>query len=241
MRKVTRRQILFGLGAMAATIALGNTKAPQAAGVSAELLQKVAPSVAAEVPGNDRERIAWIVVVAMLRTTAYAEGTWGKGAVAYRTQYSYRIVPESYAFKRHPYWTDGVIPCATGPRGERLCSAASGTYQFMPDTWNPLRARHKNRFWYPGDEFSPLNQDLGVIYLMEDVGLWPLLVEGLVIRDGKPVVSRESFARAVSKAAPTWASFPRHEHDDNGALGQSSKRVAPLWAFFQKQIKELGG
>lgn len=235
MRKITRRQMLVGVTA-AAIVTIAKAGDPKAAEVSQSLVQKILPKVSAGVPGVDREQIAWIVVVAMLRTTAYAEGTWGRGKDAYRTQYSYRVVPESYAYKKHPYWIDGVIPCSGG-----LCSAASGTFQFMPDTWNPLRQRHKNRFWFPGDEFSPGNQDLGAIYLMEDVGLWPLLFKDLAVKDGTPVVSRDSFARAISKAAPTWASFPRYEDDSSGVHGQGAKRVAPMWAFFQKQIKELAG
>ena len=78
-----------------------------------------------------------------------------------------------------------------------------------------------------------------MIYLGADIGLWPILFKGLMVKGGKPVVLRDSFARALSQAASTWASFPRYEHDDTGAHGQGAKRVTVLWAFFQKQIEEL--
>ena len=233
MPKISRRDMLLGLTSLVVIKTFGESSDPQAAGVSKDVVGGLLPRVA--VPATaDKDRILWIVVIAMLRTTAYAEGTWGKGKDAYRTQFSFRQVPESYAYKKHPYDTDGVIPC------DGLCSAASGTYQFMPDTWNGVRhIKHKARFWYPEDEFSPRNQDLGAIYLMSDIYLWPILFKGLMVKNGKPVVLRDSFARALSQAAPTWASFPRYEHDDTGAHGQGAKRVTVLWAFFQKQIEAL--
>jgi muramidase (phage lysozyme) len=202
---------------------------------------EVRSTIAASTPTKTPERAAWIVVIAFLRTTAFAEGVWPQpGAVdSYRTQaLSWRQIPLDYAYKKHPYWTDGIIPCAT-VKGERVCSACTGAYQFHPDTYEKVRKEYRERPWFNDGDFSPRNQDLAAMYLMEERGIWAALSQGIKVSKNRVSVDRKAFSNALSKGASEWASFPRHEGDRDGALGQHAADSGRLWEFFSKQLKEL--
>ena len=198
-------------------------------------------TIAASTPTKAPERAAWIVVIAFLRTTAYAEGVWPQPGVvdSYRTQsLSWRQIPLDYAYKSHPYWTDKIIPCAM-IKGRWVCSACTGAYQFHPDTYEAVRKRYRDRPWFNDGDFSPRNQDLAAMYLMEDVGIWDVLFRGVKVSGGRVSVDRSAFRNALAKGASTWASFPKYEGDRDGALGQHAADSSRLWEFFSKQLKEL--
>ena len=234
--RVVRLDYLWLAIAIALMIAVSSGIAPDSiqAPPLASLTSATLPST---VEPKDAEAIQWQVVVAFLRTTAYAEGVIGPNLDPYRTQaLSYRQIPRDYAFKQHPYWTDKIIPCSGS-----LCSACTGTYQFHPDTYELVRKRHKRRYWFNDGDFSPRNQDLAAIYLMSDVGIWKVLFKDLKIINGKPVVERSSFAKALKNGSSEWASFPRFEDDAHGGLGQSAKSTASLWKEFSKQLTSLSG
>jgi muramidase (phage lysozyme) len=184
------------------------------------------------------DEAGWRVVIAFLRTTAYAEGVWPKDGInSYRTQaLSYRQIPLDYAYKDHPYWHDRIIPC-----DGKLCSACTGAYQFHPDTYRLVQKEFKNEFWFDDGEFSPRNQDLAAVYWMNKYGIWKALYVGLTVNSGKVTVRRSSFEKALLLGSGQWASFPRYDGDQIGGLGQSAKSTSSLWEFFQKQLTELNG
>lgn len=185
------------------------------------------------------EEAGWRVVIAFLRTTAYAEGVWPKeGVNSYRTQsLSYRQIPLNYAYKDHPYWHDKIVPCD----GKGLCSACTGAYQWHPDTYRLVQQEFKNEFWFDDGAFSPRNQDLAAIYWMNKYGMWKALYKELTISGGKVVVQRSSFEKTLLLGSGEWASFPRYNGDRDGALGQSAQSTDRLWVFFQRQLAELNG
>jgi muramidase (phage lysozyme) len=189
------------------------------------------------------DEAGWRVVIAFLRTTAYAEGVWPKeGVNSYRTQtLSYRQIPLDYAYKDHPYWHDRIIPCVIQEDGKKLCSACTGAYQWHPDTYRLVRKEFKNEFWFNDGEFSPRNQDLAAIRWMNKYGMWKALYKGLTVNGGKIAVQRSSFEKTLLLGSGEWASFPRFNGDRHGALGQSAQGTDRLWVFFQKQLAELNG
>lgn len=196
------------------------------------------------VAGNQKvtpEEAGWRVVIAFLRTTAYAEGVWPKeGVNSYRTQtLSYRQIPLDYAYKDHPYWHDRIIPCVIQSNGKKLCSACTGAYQWHPDTYRLVQEEFKNEFWFDDGAFSPRNQDLAAIYWMNKYGMWKALYTGLAINNGKVLVQRSSFEKALLLGSDQWAPFPRYNGDRHGGLGQSAQPTDRLWTFFQKQLAEL--
>jgi muramidase (phage lysozyme) len=193
-------------------------------------------------PAMPNEVIGWQIVRAYIRTIAFAEGTWYPGRKdidAYRTQaLSYRQIPLHYAFKDHPYWHDKIIPCATiGDR--RVCSACTGALQWHPDTYDAVRKRWQDAFWFDDGIFSPRNQDLAGIYKLQELGVWQTLYSGIDWQQKtQVVVSRKAFAQALSKSAATWASLPRYEGDKAGYHGQGARDIDKLYALFQQQLKE---
>lgn len=68
-------------------------------------------------------------------------------------------------------------------------SHAAGRYQWMPDTWNPIRIRLKL------PDFSPRSQDLGCLELFRERLAIPDFMAGHV-------------NAAIIRLAPIWASFP---------------------------------
>jgi muramidase (phage lysozyme) len=192
-------------------------------------------------PAMPDEVVGWRIVRAYIRTIAFAEGTWYPGRKdidAYRTQaLSYRQIPLHYAFRDHPYWHDKIIPCAELAVG-RVCSACTGALQWHPDTYDAVRDRWKDAFWFDDGKFSPRNQDLAGIYKLQELGVWQTLYSGIDWKQKQVVVSRKAFAQALSQSAATWASLPRYEGDRAGYHGQGARDVDKLYALFRQQLKE---
>jgi muramidase (phage lysozyme) len=185
------------------------------------------------------EVVGWRIVRAYIRTIAFAEGTWYPGRQdidAYRTQaLSYRQIPTRYAFADHPYWHDKIIPCTTID-GQRLCSACTGALQWHPDTYDAVRSRWKDKFWFDDGAFSPRNQDLAGIYKLQELGVWQILFDG-IDWENAATVKRSAFAQALAKSAPVWASLPRHEADTAGHYGQGARSIDQLYAMFKSQLE----
>lgn len=180
----------------------------------------------------------WVATLALMRTIFSAEGTLHREDPYRVRALSGELVPLSYAFKGHPYWTDKLIPCAN-TRAGRICSACTGAAQWHPDTWDAVRKRNAHRFWFKDEpEFSPRNQDLAMLYKMEEIGTLRLLWKGVTTVNGQVSVDRASFNRAIEKAAPVWASLPRHQGDDAGEYGQGARSHEVLWKVFQDELKK---
>lgn len=79
--------------------------------------------------------------------------------------------------------------------GQWNSSGAAGRYQMLKSTWDELQST------YGLDDFSPRNQDLGAIALLDR----------LKGKDGKTALQSAlegNFQSMVEKAGKTWASFP---------------------------------
>lgn len=70
-----------------------------------------------------------------------------------------------------------------------IYSTAAGRYQFLAATWDGLKAQ----LGLP--DFSPPNQDKGMVQLLKERGAYASLIAG-------------KFDDAVAAAAKTWASLP---------------------------------
>ncbi len=145
-------------------------------------------SVSGGLPGN---------IAAFLDTIAYAEGT-GRS-------YNYIFTFATFgSYRDHPR----RVICSGG-----LCSNAAGRYQFLAETWDPLR-----RDLRLGD-FSPLNQDKAALELIRRAGAY-----GLVANSS----DYYSFAAALQKLNRIWASFP------GSPYGQPTRTTAELWQVFRQ-------
>jgi muramidase (phage lysozyme) len=235
-----RRKSDMGLWAVASGLLLGSSLLiawPRSRPVPSDppLVSLVSQT---RVPVSD-EVLGWRIVRAYIRTIAFAEGTWHPGRQdidAYRTQaLSYRQIPLNYAFKDHPYWHDRIIPCAT-IGDQRLCSACTGALQWHPDTYDAVRSRWKDKFWFNDGAFSPRNQDLAGIYKLQELGVWQILFDGIDWPKAS-TVRRSAFAQALAKSAPVWASLPRHEGDTAGHYGQGAGSIDQLYQMFQSQLE----
>lgn len=139
---------------------------------------------------------------ALLDTIAYAEGTWDSKAQSprYNVGFGYNTFDNT---RPHPgrVWRSGGY-----------ASAASGAFQFMPDTWRMIN----------GGQNLPMNaanQDRAAL--------------GLISRRG--VDPNAEFSRAIAaRLSPEWASFPTMA----GAsyYGQPVKRFEDLQRFYQQRL-----
>ena len=139
---------------------------------------------------------------ALLDTIAYAEGTWDSRSQSprYNIGFGFNTFDNT---RPHPgrVWRSGGY-----------ASAASGAFQFMPDTWRMIN----------GGQNLPMNaanQDRAAL--------------GLISRRG--VDPNAEFSRALAaRLAPEWASFPTMA----GAsyYGQPVKRFEELQRFYQQRL-----
>lgn len=141
-------------------------------GTSEEALSapSCAPSIASgAVPSKQR---------AMLDTIAYTEGTAGScGQDGYNTGFAFNCFRS----------------CSTHPstvwRAGGYSSSAAGRYQFLSSTWKGLGY----------GSFSPKNQDLGAMKLIER--------RGVTLPTSRPLTATE-FTNAMKKLSYEWASLP---------------------------------
>lgn len=80
-----------------------------------------------------------------------------------------------------------ILPAA--PAVEELRSTASGRYQLTLETW-----QHLSTTFHVGS-FSPANQDLCALHLLDECGAAPHIAVG-------------DIPGAMARAAPVWASLP---------------------------------
>ena len=146
---------------------------------------------------------------ALLDTIAYAEGTWKDGKIGYDLAYNYNTIDIN---KPHP---DIVF------KGDRINSAASGAYQFMPQTWINVN-KGKNI------PMTPRNQDDAALLLAKGRG-W----------DGS-----KAFGPQAHKLAGIWASFPTitgaGAYPDQGPK-PGDGRLGQLNDFYNQRLKLLLG
>lgn len=212
---------LAGLGA-----SVGGIGSP--AGVEPPTLAFSLSAVAAEPTSSDA--IRWRITRAYQRMVAWAEGTWIPEkpdlnpytvTVGYGSFSDFSSHPQKpYVFNRRGDWSD-----------------AAGAYQIISPTWKRLKQRHA--FWYPGDAFSPQNQDLAFIYLHEGTGGHRALAGGSRTYGGRTYVEKPAFDQAIFADSREWASLPGH--NIGASTGQRTKPLHKLWSRFCWELNREQG
>ena len=141
-------------------------------------------------------------VMAFLDTIAWAEGTGD----SYDIAFGFNKVD---IFGGHP---DQVF-CNSD---KSLCSAASGRYQEMPDTWNATASTLGIK------DFSPQSQDKVVIQQLKDLGAYDQIKSG-------------DIAGVFCKLGHVWASFPCNSY------GQGQKQSSQLEQIYQEKLAARSG
>lgn len=157
-------------------------------------------------PGSAMQSGMTPINQAWLDTIAFAEGTWD--AVNKTRRYNIGFGHNQFDnTKPHP----GIVWSAGGRR-----SAASGAYQFMPDTWRMVN-QGQNPPMLPG------TQDAAALSLIQRRGA-----------DPNAMISRQ----AVSKLASEWASFPTA--GGGSYYGQPFIDYPTLEKFFKERLNIYG-
>jgi RHS repeat-associated protein len=149
---------------------------------------------------------------AMLDTIAYAEGTAGDPNNGYGTLVRGEVVrsPNNPALvgQRDVIINDfSQHPNALVRVGGSLYSTAAGRYQIRYQTWNELGL----------SDFSPENQDLGAVILMQRRGMIDPLLSG-------------NFAQAIKRGNREWASLP------GSPYGQGRRGMAQLQRVYKEAL-----
>lgn len=137
---------------------------------------------------------------AFLAVVAYAEGTDGHYDIFFGGS-------RFTSFSDHPR----KVICSSG-----LCSSAAGRFQFLSTTWDNCRGA------LALNDFSPLNQDRGALWLMEQKGLTDL----------RKNLTLEEFDKDLRMINTEWASMP------GSPYGQPTKSVAELWVKYQEALNK---
>lgn len=137
-------------------------------------------------------------VIAFLKTIRIGEGT--SGPDGYRTLFGGGVFS---SFSDHP---NQKI------RAGGYVSTAAGAYQFLYSTWKECQLALQL------SDFSPSNQDLAAVYLINRRGALQDVIDG-------------RFDRAVEKCNQEWASLP------GSPYGQPTENLATI----RNKFKEFGG
>lgn len=157
---------------------------------------------------NDANRYA------LTQTIKYAEGT--RGPNSYKIMYGHtRNNPRLLSdFSAHP---NNPIPTPWG-----TSSGAAGAYQFMPKTWDMVKANNPSI-----KDFSPESQELAADYLIRKKGVDPYAA----------ITSYDQFGNVMTKLSPTWASLP---YQGGGSYyDQPSKTQEELYKVYQQALQEF--
>ncbi|WP_242041394.1 glycoside hydrolase family 104 protein [Leptolyngbya sp. FACHB-261] len=161
------------------------------------------PAVAEEVATSDPNQILQleernINTKAFLSTIAWAEGTGNS--------YGYQIMFTGVYF--NSFWDHPrQVRCAYS-WARRLCSSASGRYQFLETTWDRVALKLGLR------DFSPASQDQAAVELIREQG---------ALED----VEAGRWQTAIYKVAPVWASLPDY-NTGQSVYGQPVKLIDQL-------------
>ena len=181
-----------------------------------------------EIPGFTTLQ-EWMVFRALARTIFWTEGTGGTGK-PYNIAFTFA---EFQSFADHPR----QIICS----GD-LCSDASGAAQWLSTTYDAVRQRNRNRFWFNDGYFSPRNQDLALLYHLAEIGAYETLMRGVSVANGRIYVNKENFKAVAWKLCPVWASWPSNERDSEGCYGQGARTLEEPWSHFLYELdKEQKG
>ena len=141
-------------------------------------------------------------IKAFLDLISWAEGTYSKDG--YNTHFGYEKFTD---FSDHPR----KVKSADGHHSD-----AAGRYQAMSFTWDRIAKKKRLK------DFSPANQDLFAIALLEECGAYDLIERGEI-------------EKAVIAASPTWASFPK----EDGNSVYPNQPAKPMAALLQRYEENL--
>jgi muramidase (phage lysozyme) len=201
-----------------------------------------APASAGKLTSED---IQYQVAIALIKTAAWAEVGFDSSRLndaayvdkMYRTAYT-GVLFNSY--RVHPFVDESVpLPCGVIGDG-RICSGASGAYQFMPDTWTEIYNRYE---WWPvgpnGETFWPPAQDIAFLRLIAETGAYWHLEKGTKVLNNVITVDEEAIAKTFAKAANVWCSFPGSVRGE--CAGQPQKTLYDTISVFQRNLAEQQG
>lgn len=100
-----------------------------------------------------------------------------------------------------------IVKPFTQTDGKQNSTTAAGRYQFLKSTWDGVAKK------FGLNDFSPRNQDLAALALLDQNGALPYVLKG-------------DFETAVKKSGSTWASLP------SSPYAQPKKS----WDFINKQL-----
>ncbi|KKS68170.1 MAG: Lysozyme [candidate division TM6 bacterium GW2011_GWE2_42_60] len=148
-------------------------------------------------------------ILAFLDAIGFAEGSFKNRPYEHSLKgYLLRYPGVSfYGFKDHPQ----TVICSSS-LGRQICSSAAGRYMFLSKTWERVAKSLGLK------DFSPVNQDLGAIYLV-----WQ--------HDALDDILQGRFERAIYKVRDVWASFP------GSSYGQPQKRMRELKKLFNERLQ----
>lgn len=139
----------------------------------------------------------------------------GAGLITPATDSGYKVIVGSTP--KHPIL---MVTYADHPRmkvwQKRLqkYSTAAGAGQCMEHNWDVYRVQ----LHLP--DFGPESQDKIKIQLIRECHALPLIEAGLI-------------ERAICACSSRWASFPRHEGDEDGAYGQGANHITGLLSVYR--------
>lgn len=144
--------------------------------------------------------------LAFLDTIAHAEGTVQLGYDGYYAQYPNRNFDGPLS--DHPRQINGAMY-----KNQELRSSAAGRYQFLTRTWDRCVQKLNLK------DFSPINQDLGALMLLDECNILSML-------------SRPEFniTEAIEAANKVWASLP------GSPYGQPMRPMDQLHSIFYERL-----
>lgn len=146
-------------------------------------------------------------VVSFLDLIAFSEGTSHKNGY-------YALFGGKKSFSsthRHPH----TVICRKS-RGKKLYSSAAGRYQIIAPTWKRIARDYKLK------DFSPFNQDIAAIALLDKCGCIGDILVG-------------NITKALEKACHIWASLP------GSPYGQPTRSLQDLLHIFGERYAYYSG
>lgn len=180
-------------------------------------------------PAKDTDTILWQITRAYQRMLAAAEGTLNNQ----HHIYPYQVIVGYGQFNSYSDHPRQLVRFGPSPR---QVSDAAGAYQFISPTFDRVRQAHD--LW-PGDAFSPANQDLLQLYLHAETRGHHNLLDGATTLGGLTFVQHERWAKAIYRDSREWASLPGH--NIGAATNQRTKPLHWLWSKFCWELNREQG
>lgn len=170
--------------------------------------------------------IYWLVTRAYMGMVAACEGTLTMGKAnpisPYRMSFGGSEIQSLADHPRqlHKFWD------RKNNRWEY--TTAEGAFQILVDVWDALHREYD--FWYPGEKFSDVNQELAFCYIHDQTGGSRRLMSGVKVLHQHITVSFEAFKAAVLLDGDRWAALPFSPIGE--PTGQQRRPLWQAWTWF---------